>query len=613
MALSPADPTSFSLPDQHVIKHIHLVWNVDFSRKIISGKAQLKVEKLNDTNKQLVLDVSLLTILNISLINGEVLNFKVDSEVKNIGSKLTIDLSESDHGCLDIIIQYESSPDATGLQWLDPLQTAGRKHPYMFSQFQPIHARSIVPCQDTPAVKFTYSAEVTASNEFTVLMSALRTGKKKSVDDTHNVFSFNQPVPIPAYLIAIAIGALESRELGPRSTIWAEKEIIDKSAWEFAETDKMLKIAEEVCGPYVWGIYDLLVLPPSFPYGGMENPCLTFVTPTVLAGDRSLADVVVHEITHSWTGNLVTNRNFEHFWLNEGFTVFIERKISSRLYGEALNDTRFRDFSTILGLEELRDAIFGHLGTENPLTNLIVDLKGLSPDDAFSTVPYEKGSTFLRYLENLLGGPEKFEPFLRHYLKTFAKKSIDTDDFKNLLLEYFKDNKALDEIQWDEWLKTPGMPLIIPKYDTTMVEACTELAKRWLSPDANYTTFNLSDYQTLTSMQQRQFLSELLKENVSLDMVKALQDVYKINSSNNSEIKFRWLRLCIKARWSDKIKDALQFANEQGRMKFVRPIYRDLYAWDEARSETLDNFNNHKSFMMYLTSHTIKKDLHLDN
>jgi leukotriene-A4 hydrolase len=216
----------------------------------------------------------------------------------------------------------------------------------------------------------------------------------------HQKYShFIQDVPIPSYLIAIAVGALDSRKIGPRSHVWAEKEIIEECAYEFADTERQLITAEEICGPYVWGIYDLLVLPPSFAYGGMENPCLTFVTPTLLAGDRSLANVVAHEIAHSWTGNLITNRNFEHFWLNEGFTVFVERKIKGRL-----SSPLHQDFDAYGRLNELNETV-KLFGEDNPLTRLVHDLKGVHPDDAFSVVPYEKGQTFLRHLEEVVGGP----------------------------------------------------------------------------------------------------------------------------------------------------------------------------------------------------------------
>jgi leukotriene-A4 hydrolase len=238
--------------------------------------------------------------------------------VPDVGSKLTITLPTKTDGELKLKIHYKTAPTASALQWLTKEQTSGKLHPFMFSQCQAIHARSILPCQDTPSVKFTYNATLRHAKELTALMSAIR------VSGDNGVTLYKQSVPIPSYLLAIAVGDLYSKKIGPRTAVWAEKDVVDEAAEEYRDTEKFLETAESICGPYLWQQYDLLVMPPSFPFGGMENPCLTFVTPTTIAGDRSLVDVVAHEISHSWTGNLVTNANFEHFWLNEGFTVFVE-------------------------------------------------------------------------------------------------------------------------------------------------------------------------------------------------------------------------------------------------------------------------------------------------
>ncbi|XP_041984429.1 leukotriene A-4 hydrolase isoform X2 [Aricia agestis] len=601
--LSPLDPSSFSRPELAVIKHIDLSLKVDFEKKVLKGIANLKVEVL-DNIEELVLDSSDISIESVESEDGTPLKYTLGEVVPNYGSKLSITLPEPGVSGqkLNIKIKYTTSPSATALQWLEPNQTSGKKHPYLFSQCQPIHARSIVPCQDTPAVKFTYTAEVSAPEEFTVLMSAIR-GESK-VDKT----TFKQPVPIPAYLLAIAVAVLESRQLGPRSHVWSEKAEIERSAFEFAETEKYLQAAERLCGPYVWTQYDLLVLPPSFPYGGMENPCLTFVTPTLLAGDRSQADVIVHEIMHSWTGNLVTNRNFEHFWLNEGFTVFLERKVGASLIENAEEAKKSRDFHSILGLQELNETV-DELGIENPLTRLVVDLKGIHPDDAFSSIPYEKGSLFLRYLEDLTGGPEVFDDFLRSYLNKFARKSLDTDQFKEHLLTYFKDNKNLSNVDWNTWLHKSGMPPIIPDYDTSMTKAVTSLLSKLTEGDA---ALDYSDVKAFTPHQMINFLQELIdRDALPLETLRALGDVYKVASSKNAEIIYRWLRLCIKSKDEAKLNEVFAFVNQQGRMKYVRPIYRDLYAWEDVREKTIENFLKNEKYMMHVSAYTLRKDLHL--
>ncbi|XP_063540156.1 leukotriene A-4 hydrolase isoform X1 [Cydia strobilella] len=603
-ALSPLDPSSYSRPEIAVVKHTSFSLNVDFEKKVLSGSALITVDVLQDTG-EVILDTSNLTIHSIELEDGTPLKYTLGDDLHNYGSKLTIKLPKTEIAgeTLKIKIDYASSQTASALQWLEPSQTSGKKHPYLFSQCQPIHARSIIPCQDTPAVKFTYDAEVTAPEEFTVLMSALR-GESRSAKAT-----FRQPVPIPAYLLAIAVGVLDSRELGPRSRVWSEKEEIEKSAWEFAETEKYLQAAERLCGPYVWTQYDLLVLPPSFPYGGMENPCLTFVTPTLLAGDRSLADVLVHEIMHSWTGNLVTNRNFEHFWLNEGFTVFLERKVGASLIDDSAEAKKSRDFHSLLGLQELTEAV-SDLGQTNPLTRLVVDLKGVHPDDGFSTVPYEKGSLFLRYLEDLVGGPEVFDDFLRSYLNHFARKSLDTDQFKAYLLKYFSDNEKLNAVDWKAWLNTSGMPPVIPDYDTSMTKAITTL----LGQINDNHEFKYGDVKVFTPHQIIHLLQELIERPpLSVDSLRSMGQAYKLDTSKNAEIKYRWLRLCIRSKDLDKVPEALDFVNKQGRMKYVRPIYRDLYAWEEVRQQAINNFLENEKYMMHVSAYTVRKDLHLNN
>ncbi|KAK3778253.1 hypothetical protein RRG08_060179 [Elysia crispata] len=700
VALSSSDPNSYSESDRCEVTFLEWDVAINFENHTISGFAHLTIKRKCDNLDTLVLDIRDISVENVFLTeSGTQCQFETSNPANvSFGSKLTIKLGMVPEQSFKISIRYTTSSEASALQWLSPEQTAGKRQPYLFSQCQAIHARSLFPCQDSPAVKFPYKAKVKSPRDITVLMSAEREGTEPCPEDPSHVFyKFSMKVPIPSYLVAIVAGDLESRNIGPRSKVWSEKELVDAAAYEFAETEQMLQTAEQLGGPYVWGIYDLLVLPPSFPYGGMENPCLTFVTPTLLAGDRSLADVIAHEISHSWTGNLVTNRTFEHFWLNEGHTKFLERKIvarfkSGRDYFELLsrqglqilqqtvsfiensppgnlmwpslwsrfvshgkkhyqNEIKSQSFIIFAKLNEghtmfLERKIVERMhgsslkrihasegwtalqetvkslqdAKEDPYTRLVPDLRGVDPDDAFSSVPYEKGFALLYYLEQLLGGPEIFEPFLRAYIERFKYQSISTQDWKDYLFEYFssqEDQQKLQAVEWETWFQGLGMPPCQPDYDGALLleEPSRVLSQRWITqPEGDLAVFSKDDMNNWPSLLVRQFLQFLLDEENSLPLVKVIQmeQVYSFNAVKNSEVRFRWLRLCIKAKWVDCIHLALGFVTEQGRMKFVRPIYRDLYAWEEARLETITNFTRVRSEMHSTTAQLVAKDLHLE-
>ncbi|XP_075981446.1 leukotriene A-4 hydrolase-like [Anticarsia gemmatalis] len=603
-ALSPEDPSSYSRPELAIVKHISLALSVDFDEQVFNGEATLNLDVLDDIN-DLPLDISKLTIEGVEEVGGSQLQFNLGDHIPNVGSKLNILLAKQANKGekLKIRIKYKTDPSASALTWMKAPQTSGKKYPYLFSQSSPIHARSILPCQDTPAVKFTYDAEVTAPEHFTVLMSALR-GQV-----TGNKTSFNQPLPVPSNLFAIAVGVLESRIVGPRSKIWSEKEDVERNAYEFAETEKYLEAAEKMCGPYDWTEYDLLVLPPSFPHGAMENTCLTFYSPTVVVGDRSLSDVTIHEIMHSWTGNSASIKNFEHFWLKEGFTVFLERKVTASLINDTAEAKRNRDFHSLLGLQQLIEGV-NTLGHTSPLTKLVLDLDGVHPDEAFSIIPYEKGSLFLRYLEDLFGGPAVFDDYIRSYVSHFRMQSLDTDQFKAHFLDYFKNNDKLAEVDWDTWLNGVGMPPVIPDYDTTLTQAVTTLISKIEDPSYSFSYDDVKSF----NVHQLMFLLQQLYEKpaLPLDRLKRLGEEYKISGNKNNEILYRWLRLLVRSRDETIVSEVFTFLNSLGRLKYVRPLYRELYAWEEVRQQAIDNFLQNEQYMSHLTSYNLRKDLHLD-
>lgn len=421
---------------------------------------------------------------------------------------------------------------------------------------------------------------------------------------------FKQTMPVPAYLIAIAAGKLESRPLSDISRVWAEKELLEAAAWEFAQLPQCLAAAEELCGPYRWGRYDILILPPSFPFGGMENPCLTFLTPSLLAGDRSMVNVIAHEIAHSWTGNLVTNRSWEHFWLNEGFTTFLERKIIGRLEGEPA-----RQLHAIVGLGELQHDLEA-FPKEHEARRLSPSLTELDPDEAFSVVPYEKGHTLLFHLEQLVGGPVSFEAYLRDYIKTFADAApLDTKQWLDHLLAYFPTQRDIESIPWMTWLRGTGMPPVIPEYDRSLMTAVEQFAQLWLRTGGDLKS-DVDDAFTshFNAWQQMLFLDQLMEAEggpVSVGLLAALDTRYSLSSSKNVELLLRWYKMCLAAAYSPAYTGAARFATMHGRMKYCRPIYRALYANEATRQLAIETFKEHKGFYHPKAAAMIAKDLHL--
>ncbi|UMM28951.1 hypothetical protein L5515_011550 [Caenorhabditis briggsae] len=600
----PRDPSTASNYEQVVVSHYSLKWKVDFEKKHISGDVQMNL-KLNQNSSEIVLDTRELVVQSVSLkLNGE----KVQAEyaLKDngaLGQKLVVSNVSLKTGDTPVLeIKYETSNNAAALQFLTSDQTTDKVAPYLFSQCQAINARSIVPCMDTPSVKSTYDAEVCVPLGLTCLMSAIGQGSKQSECGKRTMFSFKQPVAIPSYLLAIVVGHLEQKVISERCAVWAEPSQAEASYYEFAETEKILKVAEEVAGPYVWGRYDLVVLPATFPFGGMENPCLTFITPTLLAGDRSLVNVIAHEISHSWTGNLVTNFSWEHFWLNEGFTVFLERKIHGKMYGELE-----RQFESESGFEEaLVRTVNDVFGPDHEYTKLVQNLGDADPDDAFSSVPYEKGSAFLFTIEQALGDNARFEEFLRNYIQKYVYKTVSTDEWKEYLYESFSDKKViLDNIDWNLWLHKAGLPPK-PKYDSTLMKACKELAAKWTTEGSEAPT----DGESFVKMSNSQKLAVIdairVNKNSFGDRMPALTATYKLDQAKNAELKFSWLMLGLETKWTPIIDASLAFALAVGRMKYCKPIYRSLFGWSATRDRAISQFKSNIPNMHPITVKAIQ-------
>lgn len=584
----PRDPSTAANYEHVSVSHYALKWKVDFDKKCIAGNVLLTLDVKQDT-AEVILDTRDITIQSITFtLNGE--TKKSDFVLKDngaLGQKLvvpTVALKSGDKPLLEI--KYESSNNAAAVQFLTAEQTTDKVAPYLFSQCQAINARSIVPCMDTPSVKSTYEAEVCVPVGLTCLMSAIGQGSKMSQCGKRSIFSFKQPVSIPSYLLAIVVGHLECKTISDRCAVWAEPSQAEASLYEFAETEKILKVAEEIAGPYVWGRYDLVVLPATFPFGGMENPCLTFITPTLLAGDRSLVNVIAHEISHSWTGNLVTNFSWEHFWLNEGFTVFLERKINGKMYGELE-----RQFESECGFEEsLVRTVNDVFGPDHEYTKLVQNLGNADPDDAFSSVPYEKGSALLFTLEQALGDNARFEKFLKDYIQKYAYKTVSTEEWKEYLYDTFSDKKViLDNINWNLWLHKTGLPPK-PKYDSTLMRACKDLAAKWTTEGSEAP----SDGETFENMSNTQKLAVIdairVNKGTFEDRMPALTATYKLDQAKNAELKFSWLMLGLENKWTPIVDASLAFALAVGRMKYCKPIYRSLFGWNATRDRAISQF-----------------------
>ncbi|KAL3797745.1 hypothetical protein HJC23_000290 [Cyclotella cryptica] len=602
------DPSSLSNPHQAILTHLSWEATVDFTSRRFLAKAKYTVKIFSDCDS-LRLDTSELDIHSVS-VDGTPVAFSLgvpDKSKSHLGSCLEIALPPSLGKTATVLITYATTRNCSATQWLPPQQTAGKKYPYVFTQCQAIHARSLLPCMDCPSVKMTYDACVTVPSWATCVMSALSQTKTSTTDT--NTYTFSQPVPIPSYLFALAIGELSSRDISQRCRVWSEPSMVENVAYEFGQVEEFVKVAEGLTMEYQWGRYDILCLPPSFPYGGMENPCLTFVTPTLLAGDRSLADVVAHEAAHSWSGNLVTNETWEHFWLNEGWTIFLQRKIMTKIHG----DPKFFDFDAISGWEDLKDSV-----KEMPdkYTKLIPDLGDGDPDDAFSSVPYEKGFNLLYSLEKLVGA-DTFAEFTKAYFDEFKFGVINSQKFRSFFEEYFKNNSCVMKFDWDTWLYKPGMPAI-PNFDRTLSSACESLADAWLSVNGDATKIPKTDISGWSTSQKICFLDALMskctdrEQPLPMSTVSMMKTAYSMHETRNAEVLHRFCMISIESGDASIIPVVVRFITTQGRMKFVRPLYRALFLSEMGKDAAVATFLKHRNFYHPVCAKMLAKDLKLD-
>lgn len=556
------DPHSCADPTQAAVTNLSLELDVDFQNRKLCGTATWDYVA-TDSAKFIYFDV---------------LNLKIEAVYNEMNGPIAYDLGPYDpilgqtmkvgiggHP-KQINIKYCTTDSSHALQWLEPSQTAGKKVPFLYTQSEPILGRSWIPCQDSPGIRFTYKAKVKTDPAHMAVMSAKKNPVKRSED---GIYEFEQPNPIPSYLMALAVGDLDFKSTGPRTGVYAEPVTLEKAAWEFAETEQMIATAEGLYGPYIWGRYDILVLPPSFPYGGMENPNLTFATPTVIAGDRSLTSLIAHELAHSWSGNLVTNATWSDFWLNEGFTMYLERRLM-----EAVHDTSYSNMLACLGYGDLKGTINDLVSNGDTAdTKLKLNLAGRDPEDGMTDIAYEKGYLFLVKIEKTVGR-EKFDHFLKDYFESFKFKSLTTERFvkelyANLITKNSKEDKAIDV---NGWIYGAGLPAGMQEPKSSRFDEVKKTAEAFLANQIKADAINTANW---TSHEFQQFLRSI-KATVTLDQMAELDKKFSFTTSGNSEILALWLEASVTHEYTVAYPALKTFLANIGRRKFLIVLYHAM-------------------------------------
>ena len=564
------DVWTHARPAEARVTHVDLKLRADFAAKTMAGSATLDV--LADRRaKEIVLDGDDLAIRSITDGAGKPLPYTVGADNAELGQALTIQLK----GAKRIVITYTTEPGATALQWLPPELTAGKRKPYLFSQGQPINNRSWIPTQDSPGIRQTWDATITVPGDLVAVMSGERLNGEKGrpAANGERTFRFRMDKPVPPYLIAMAVGDLAFKATGPRSGVWTEPSMLDAAVSEVADVEKMIDAAEALYGPYRWGRYDMLVLPPSFPYGGMENPTLTFLTPTIITGDRSNTDVVAHELAHSWSGNLVTNATWSDSWLNEGFTTYFENRIMEAVYG-AERAAMYAD----LDWDGLQRDLTTAGGGEAPTTRLHGD-----PGATAGQLDYFKGSTFLRTIERTVGRA-RWDVYLRSYFDRHAFQPQTTAGFlADLRRHLIRGDAALEaKLQLDTWAYRPGLPdNAVHVTSATLAQVDAKLAA--LKAGEPVSAVDTTGWAT---QQWTRFLNGLPRQQTPARL-RELDETLGLSRSANAYVRSAWAELAIANRYDPALPGIEDFVQRVGRGLLIYPIYRGLMAqgdWGRPRA-----------------------------
>jgi aminopeptidase N len=551
------DAHSYSNPAEIVVQHLDLNLKADFSVKKLVGFVDLQVKNLTDADT-LRLDTYNLKIESVK-VNDAPVKFILKPADEILGSELDIPVTSNTK---TVTIYYETSPDARALQWLSPEQTAGKIYPFLFTQSEAILARSWIPLQDTPGIKFTWTATIHCPKELMALMSCPQNPKQIG----NGTYSFKMPLPVPSYLMALSIGDLAYKAYDNRCGIYAEPVMLGKAFHEFSDLPAMIASAEQLYGKYPWIQYDVLVLPPSFPFGGMENPCVTFATPTIITGDRSLVSLIAHELAHSWSGNLVTNATWNDFWLNEGFTVYFESRIMEKIYGKD-----YADMLNLLSQNELKHTV-ADMGANNPDTKLFLDLKGRDPDDGMGDIAYEKGRFFLMALEEA-AGRDAWDAFLKKYFEEHRFQTMTTEKFvKYLDANLLQENPLIKQkVNVDEWVYGTGLPKSLPVIKSRYFDTVEKAAAAFIKTSA------IPDTTRWTTHHYLHFLRTVAPE-MTYEKAVALDNHFHFTQIQNSEIAFDWFMIAIACHYKPAYQALENFLNTVGRRKFIAPLYRKAAA-----------------------------------
>lgn len=580
------DPHSYAKPNNAFIKHLKLDIKVNFDKEIISGTATYDIE--NNKSSQIILDSKYLDIIKVEA-DGKETEFSVGPMDKQLGQALTINISKDTK---QIAITYKTTKDTEAIQWLSPQQTTDKQYPFLFTQGEAILTRSWIPIQDSPQIKITYEANVEVPKNLMALMSA-ENPKKKTSDGKYH---FEMTQAIASYLIALAVGDLGYEAISDRTGVYAEKSMLNKVKNEFSDMEKMVSAAEKLYGPYAWGQFDVLVLPSSFPFGGMENPRLTFATPTVIAGDKSLTSLVAHELAHSWSGNLVTNATWNDFWLNEGFTVYFEMRIMEALYG--------KDYANMLALisrQDLDDELENLKDTPND-TKLKLDLKGRNPDDSMNSIAYDKGYLFLRTLENTVGR-EKFDAFIKTYFKDNAFSSMTTEKFVTYLKTNLLDKEGVN-FNVDGWINQPGIPEQHAKITSEKFKNVDLILKDFVVSGKKVDQKITADWST----QEWVHFIRNFPANLGAESMATLDKNLNLSNSSNSYIQMVWYEQALDHDYHGHHVDQKieEFLTHVGRRWYVETLFK-AFKRNNRMEDALKIYEKARPNYHSVTSNTIDK------